>query len=114
MANHMELLKMVKSKLRREDLIPLTSKLAEMPEVTGLLHVYGEQTTKALLLRKLASALALPVRVVDQTTPVRDFRLCTTRPDVLARLDIPPLDVQIELSFWKMAGLCWPTPGLTC
>lgn len=33
MANPMELLNMVKSKLRREDLIPLTSKLAEMPEV---------------------------------------------------------------------------------
>ena len=33
MANHMALLKMVKSKLRREDLIPLTGKLAEMPEV---------------------------------------------------------------------------------
>jgi dTDP-4-dehydrorhamnose reductase len=70
--------------------------LAERPEVTGLAHVHGEDTTKADLLRLLKDAYATDVEIVDsETRPGVDRRLRSVREGELG-LAVPPLARMIE------------------
>lgn len=65
--------------------------LATRRDVTGLLHLHGEDTTKCELLRLIVSAFRLPLEVVDQPAPYPvDRRLRSAR---LAGLGVmaPPL-----------------------
>lgn len=77
--------------------------LAVSPEVTGLLHLHGEDTTKARLLRLLArdAGYAVQVEEVEAERPV-DRRLRSTRLGELG-LEVPPLADQVRelASFMK-------------
>lgn len=70
--------------------------LAVSPEVTGLLHVHGQDTTKAELLRLLARVTAHRVQIEDTEAerPI-DRRLRSTRLGELG-IQIPPLAEQLE------------------
>ena len=69
--------------------------LALSPEVTGLLHVHGEDTTKAELLRLMARTTghAVPIEEVEAQVAV-DRRLRSTRLAGLG-IEVPPLAEQL-------------------
>jgi dTDP-4-dehydrorhamnose reductase len=70
--------------------------LAADEDVTGLVHVHGEDTSKSELLRMLQRAYGTDVDIVDaEPEPAIDRRLRSIRADELD-LAAPPLETMIE------------------
>lgn len=84
------------SGLTARELARILLLLADRPEVTRLVHVHGEDTNKADLLRMLKRAYRADARIVDAETelPV-DRRLRSLRAAELS-LAVPPLEKMIQ------------------
>lgn len=70
--------------------------LATREDVTGLLHIPGEFTTRLALCWLLKDNLNLPAEIVQDDSFVADRRLISNRWDSLGMPELPPLHKQIQ------------------
>lgn len=70
--------------------------LATREDVTGLLHIPGEFTTRLALCYLLKHNLNLPAEIVQDDSFVADRRLISNRWDRLGMPELPPLYKQIQ------------------
>lgn len=70
--------------------------LATREDVTGLLHIPGEFTTRLELCWLLKGSLKLPAEIIQDDSFVADRRLSSNRWGSLGMPELPPLDEQIR------------------